>query len=176
MKKIGFLSFGHWSPSPQSQTRSASDALMQSIDLAVATEELGADGAYFRDITSPANSDPPSHCWLLSARRPSGLRLARRSSICAMRTLCTWQRTPVRPASSMSASKRAPRRPGAKTCAIRRDLVEQGFGLLQIARVEAFGEPAVDRSKQFASLLRLALITPEPRHAHRGAEFPARSK
>lgn len=48
MKKIGFLSFGHWSPSPQSGTRSASDALLQSIDLAVAAEELGADGAYFR--------------------------------------------------------------------------------------------------------------------------------
>src|SRR3954452_4572786 len=48
MKKIGFLSFGHWTPSPQSQTRSGSDALLQSIDLAVAAEELGADGAYFR--------------------------------------------------------------------------------------------------------------------------------
>jgi alkanesulfonate monooxygenase SsuD/methylene tetrahydromethanopterin reductase-like flavin-dependent oxidoreductase (luciferase family) len=48
MKKIGFLSFGHWTPSPQSQTRSPSDALLQSIDLAVAAEELGADGAYFR--------------------------------------------------------------------------------------------------------------------------------
>ncbi len=48
MKHIGFLSFGHWTPSPQSQTRSASDALLQSIDLAVAAEELGADGAYFR--------------------------------------------------------------------------------------------------------------------------------
>src|SRR6476619_1173221 len=48
MKKIGFLSFGHWSPSQQSGTRSAGDALLQSIDLAVAAEELGADGAYFR--------------------------------------------------------------------------------------------------------------------------------
>ena len=48
MKKIGFLSFGHWTASPQSQTRSASDALLQSIDLAVAAEELGADGAFFR--------------------------------------------------------------------------------------------------------------------------------
>ncbi|HWV20031.1 MAG TPA: LLM class flavin-dependent oxidoreductase [Devosia sp.] len=48
MKKIGFLSFGHWNPSPQSGTRSAADALLQSIDLAVAAEELGADGAYFR--------------------------------------------------------------------------------------------------------------------------------
>src|SRR6202040_3870178 len=48
MKKIGFLSFGHWTPLSQSQTRSASDALLQSIELAVAAEELGADGAYFR--------------------------------------------------------------------------------------------------------------------------------
>jgi alkanesulfonate monooxygenase SsuD/methylene tetrahydromethanopterin reductase-like flavin-dependent oxidoreductase (luciferase family) len=48
MKKIGFLSFGHWSASSQSATRSASDVLLQSIDLAVAAEELGADGAYYR--------------------------------------------------------------------------------------------------------------------------------
>jgi alkanesulfonate monooxygenase SsuD/methylene tetrahydromethanopterin reductase-like flavin-dependent oxidoreductase (luciferase family) len=48
MKKIGFLSFGHWSPTPHSETRSASDTLLQSIDLAVAAEELGVDGAYFR--------------------------------------------------------------------------------------------------------------------------------
>ena len=48
MKKIGFLSFGHWTPSARSQTRSASDVLLQSIDLAVAAEELGADGAYYR--------------------------------------------------------------------------------------------------------------------------------
>ena len=48
MKKIGFLSFGHWNPSPHSQTRSASDTLLQSIELAEAAEELGADGAYFR--------------------------------------------------------------------------------------------------------------------------------
>src|SRR6516165_1909126 len=48
MKKIGFLSFGHWTPSSQSQTRSAADTLLQSIELAVAAEELGADGAWFR--------------------------------------------------------------------------------------------------------------------------------
>src|SRR5882762_8146081 len=48
MKSIGFLSFGHWTPSSQSQTRNAADTLLQSIDLAVAAEELGADGAYFR--------------------------------------------------------------------------------------------------------------------------------
>ncbi len=48
MKNIGFLSFGHWSPSAHSQARSASDVLLQSIDLAVAAEELGVNGAYFR--------------------------------------------------------------------------------------------------------------------------------
>src|SRR6201995_4412310 len=48
MKKIGFLSFGHWSASPHSRTRSGADALLQSIELAVAAEELGADGADFR--------------------------------------------------------------------------------------------------------------------------------
>src|ERR1700749_1128405 len=48
MKKIGFLSFGHWTPSPQSATRSAADALLQSIDLAIEAERLGMDGAYFR--------------------------------------------------------------------------------------------------------------------------------
>src|ERR1700683_4618909 len=48
MKEIGFLSFGHWTPSPQSGTRSAADALLQSIDLAVEAERLGMDGAFFR--------------------------------------------------------------------------------------------------------------------------------
>jgi len=47
-KKIGFLSFGHWTESPSSRVRSASDALNQSLELAVAAEEAGADGAYFR--------------------------------------------------------------------------------------------------------------------------------
>ncbi len=48
MKKIGFLSFGHWSNERGSAVRSAADVLLQSIELAEAAEELGADGAYFR--------------------------------------------------------------------------------------------------------------------------------
>lgn len=48
MKKLGFLSFGHWQPGRGSQTQSAADVLLQSIDLAVAAEEIGLDGAYFR--------------------------------------------------------------------------------------------------------------------------------
>lgn len=47
-KRIGFLSFGHWHPSPESSTRTGRDALVQSIELAVAAEELGIDGAFFR--------------------------------------------------------------------------------------------------------------------------------
>jgi alkanesulfonate monooxygenase SsuD/methylene tetrahydromethanopterin reductase-like flavin-dependent oxidoreductase (luciferase family) len=48
VKKIGFLSFGHWTDAPGSEVRSGADALVQSIELAVAAEELGADGAFFR--------------------------------------------------------------------------------------------------------------------------------
>jgi len=48
MKRIGFLSFGHWSPTRDSQVRTAADVLQQSIELAVAAEELGVDGAYYR--------------------------------------------------------------------------------------------------------------------------------
>ncbi|MEI4470319.1 LLM class flavin-dependent oxidoreductase [Frigidibacter sp. MR17.24] len=48
MKSIGFLSFGHWSPQQGSQTHSAADVLLQSIDLAQAAEGIGLDGAYFR--------------------------------------------------------------------------------------------------------------------------------
>src|ERR1700710_1951792 len=48
MKKIGFLSFGHWANNAAYKTRTAADTLLQSIDLAVAAEEIGLDGAYFR--------------------------------------------------------------------------------------------------------------------------------
>ena len=48
MKKIGFLSFGHWADQQGSAVRSASDVLQQSIELAEAAEALGADGAFFR--------------------------------------------------------------------------------------------------------------------------------
>ncbi|HEV7813182.1 MAG TPA: LLM class flavin-dependent oxidoreductase, partial [Leifsonia sp.] len=48
VKRIGFLSFGHWQPIPGSVSRTASDALLQTIELAVAAEELGLDGAFVR--------------------------------------------------------------------------------------------------------------------------------
>ena len=48
MKRIGFLSFGHWQPIPGSRTQTAEDALRQTIELAVAAEEIGLDGAFVR--------------------------------------------------------------------------------------------------------------------------------
>ncbi len=48
MKKIGFLSFGHWRNAGGSQTRTAADALLQTIDLAQAAEDIGIDGAFVR--------------------------------------------------------------------------------------------------------------------------------
>jgi alkanesulfonate monooxygenase SsuD/methylene tetrahydromethanopterin reductase-like flavin-dependent oxidoreductase (luciferase family) len=48
MTRIGFLSFGHWQAVPGSRVRTARDALVQSIELAVAAEEVGVDGAFVR--------------------------------------------------------------------------------------------------------------------------------
>ncbi|HWD65277.1 MAG TPA: LLM class flavin-dependent oxidoreductase [Solirubrobacteraceae bacterium] len=48
MKRIGFLSFGHWQGAPGSATQTAADAHLQTIELAEAAEELGLDGAYVR--------------------------------------------------------------------------------------------------------------------------------
>ncbi|MFT3860966.1 LLM class flavin-dependent oxidoreductase [Micropruina sp.] len=47
-KKIGFLSFGHHRDMPGSRVRTAGDALRQHIDLAVAAEAAGLDGAWLR--------------------------------------------------------------------------------------------------------------------------------
>ena len=48
MKRIGFLSFGHWQAAPWSRTRTAAEAHQQTIELAEATEALGLDGAFLR--------------------------------------------------------------------------------------------------------------------------------
>ncbi len=93
MKKIGFLSFGHWSPAPRSGTRSAGDTLLQSIDLAVAAEELGADGAYFRvhHFCAPARFAFSAAC-SHRGKRQAGSRSAPPSSTCAMKVRSIWSR------------------------------------------------------------------------------------
>jgi len=48
MRSIGFLTFGHWQSIPGSRVRTAADALLQTVELAEAAEELGVDGAYVR--------------------------------------------------------------------------------------------------------------------------------
>ncbi len=75
MKKLGFLSFGHWTPSSQSQVRSASDALLQSIELAVAAEQLGLDGAYFRVHHFARQLGSPFPLLAASAARTSKIEL-----------------------------------------------------------------------------------------------------
>jgi alkanesulfonate monooxygenase SsuD/methylene tetrahydromethanopterin reductase-like flavin-dependent oxidoreductase (luciferase family) len=47
-KRIGFLSFGHWQPAEWSLARTARDAHLQTVELAIAAEELGIDGAFVR--------------------------------------------------------------------------------------------------------------------------------
>ncbi len=46
-KRIGFLSFGAWHPA-HGLTATAGDALRQTVELAVAAEEIGIDGAFVR--------------------------------------------------------------------------------------------------------------------------------
>jgi len=47
-----------------------------------------------------------------------------------------------------------------------RQLVKQDLGFLEVARLEAFGEPAIDWRKEVSGLIPLTLVAPEPRHAH----------
>ena len=53
-----------------------------------------------------------------------------------------------------------------------RQFLQQRLGILQVKRVEALGEPAVDRREKVMGLWPLTLIAPQPSHAHCGAEFP----
>ncbi len=46
--RLGFLSFGHWQRAQWSRTLTAKDALVQTIELAQAAEEIGIDGAFVR--------------------------------------------------------------------------------------------------------------------------------
>ena len=72
MKKIGFLSFGHWTPSSQSQTRTAGDTLLQSIDLAVAEAIRLARAGRHREAAHTCaaaltQAPPGAAGWLLPA-------------------------------------------------------------------------------------------------------------
>ncbi len=92
MKKIGFLSFGHWTPSPQSEVRTGADSLRQSIELAVAAEQLGADGAYFRVHHFARQLGSPFPLLAAVGARTQKIEIAPPSSTCATRTRCTWRK------------------------------------------------------------------------------------
>jgi alkanesulfonate monooxygenase SsuD/methylene tetrahydromethanopterin reductase-like flavin-dependent oxidoreductase (luciferase family) len=47
-KRIGFLSFGHWQAGGGSRTPTAAEALIQTVELAEAAEQIGIDGAFVR--------------------------------------------------------------------------------------------------------------------------------
>src|SRR5262249_706232 len=53
----------------------------------------------------------------------------------------------------------------------RGQFVEQRLGMLQVERIEAFGERAVNRGEKIAGVILFALVAPESCHAHRSAQF-----
>ena len=60
-KKIGFLSFGAWHPG-EGSTHTAGDALRQTVELAVAAEQIGIDGAFVRVHHFARQLCPRSRC------------------------------------------------------------------------------------------------------------------
>jgi alkanesulfonate monooxygenase SsuD/methylene tetrahydromethanopterin reductase-like flavin-dependent oxidoreductase (luciferase family) len=75
MKRIGFLSFGHWTPSPHSQARSASDVLLQSIDLASPPRSSVRTGRTSGCTTSPTSFPRRFRCSRPSAPGPARIEI-----------------------------------------------------------------------------------------------------
>jgi len=75
VKSLGFLSFGHWSKGAGSRIRTASDAILATIDLAVAAEEVGMDGAWIRVHHFEQNLSSPFPLLAAMAARTSRIEL-----------------------------------------------------------------------------------------------------
>ena len=103
VKKIGFLSFGHWSASPHSQVRSGRTRSSSRSSWPRRSRTSAPTARTSASITSPSSSHRRSRCSPRSGHGRSGSRSGRRSSTCATRTRCTWPRTPARPISSPAA-------------------------------------------------------------------------
>ncbi len=75
MKNLGFLSFGHWSKGAGSRVRTAEDTVLATIDLAVAAEEVGFDGAWIRVHHFEQNLASPFPLLAAMAARTSRIEL-----------------------------------------------------------------------------------------------------
>lgn len=75
MTRLGFLSFGSWSNVPGSLTRTGGDAILQGIELAVAAEEAGVDGAFYRVHHFAKNYSSPYPMLAAAAARTSRIEL-----------------------------------------------------------------------------------------------------
>lgn len=75
MTKLGFLSFGNWMGVTGSRTRTGGEALLQGVELAVAAEEVGVDGAYYRVHHFAQNHSNPFPMMAAAAARTSRIEL-----------------------------------------------------------------------------------------------------
>lgn len=75
MTRLGFLSFGNWSSVPGSLTRTGGDAILQGVELAVAAEESGVDGAFYRVHQFAKNYSSPYPILAAAAARTSRIEL-----------------------------------------------------------------------------------------------------
>jgi hypothetical protein len=74
-KRIGFLSFGAWHPRG-GLTHTGGEELHQTVELAVAAEEIGIDGHSSVSTISPASSPRRSRSSPRSASRSAGSKSA----------------------------------------------------------------------------------------------------
>jgi alkanesulfonate monooxygenase SsuD/methylene tetrahydromethanopterin reductase-like flavin-dependent oxidoreductase (luciferase family) len=75
VKNFGFLSFGHWSGAPGSKVRNAGETILDTIDLAIAAEEAGLDGAWIRVHHYEQNLSSPFPLLAAMAARTSRVEL-----------------------------------------------------------------------------------------------------
>ena len=60
---------------------------------------------------------------------------------------------------------------GDRPCVLVAELIQQSSGCLEIGRIEALGEPAVDRAEKLPSGTAFPPTLPEPAQAHRRPQF-----
>lgn len=74
-KKIGFLNFGHWNAMPGSRTPDPQSTLSQQIEMTVAAEQAGVDGAWIRSHHFQHMLSAPFPTLAAMAARTSSIQL-----------------------------------------------------------------------------------------------------